>query len=156
MSGFFKKLRLGKKKPDNDTGSEGKAASEPKPKQDSWSDHEISHEIPEVLESTARMKTPVSSTLELPELSKFNDTLELSLDDMESSIPSDNEVSDDFIEEAMNFDFDSIGDVTAEIQAEIEEQKRVKKLYERRKLILEATDEFRQPNWDDDFLNKGK
>jgi len=156
MSGFFRKLILGKKQTDKILGSDKKPVPDAKPQEDSWTEHEISHEIPDVLESTTELKVPSISSSDVPDLANFNDTLELSLDSLEDSIPAASDQSDDFIENAMNFDFDSIGDVTAEIQREIAEEKRVKKLYERRKLILEATDEFRQPNWDDDFLNKDK
>ena len=137
MSGFFKKFI--RKKPTSELSSDSDAnrSHDNQGADDSWTEHEISHEI---TPSESKPKTKADTDSE-PDLTS------LGLNKLEiAAIPSAD------IENAIDFDIDPMDDITAQIQAEIAEEKRVKAKQEQRRLIIEATDQFRRPEWSEDVL----
>ena len=134
MSGFFDKFTRKKKslKDDSSTASPS----------ESWTDYEVSHDIgkPVQVEKVDSIKT--TEEKDVSESQNITSPLKATV---EVSIAAD-------IEEAINFEIDPMDEITAQIQSEIKEAKRVKLKQEERIKVMEATNQFRRPEWTDDVL----
>lgn len=168
MSGFFNKL-LGKNKGSDNT-SDADSLAENENSDGLWTEHEVSHDIeatgatPILAPEAASNENPSDQNPE--QLSTDQDTKQ---DQLKS--PSEHPLSPNVTEpdtvgagseiasipsedliKAADFVIDPLDDITAQIQAELAEEKRVKAKQEQRRRILEATDQFRRPDWKDDIL----
>lgn len=137
MSGLFKKLLRGKKKTPLDL--------DPDANDDLWTEHEVTDEIHEVDSSgskqAAEPPTASSSRFESPAGTGS---------DPESAVSG---ITTDAIQIASDFTEDPLDTVTLQIQAEIEAEKQKNSKLEKLRRLKEATDQFKRPDWADDFID---
>lgn len=164
MSGFFKKL-LGKKKgSDSSSDADSERIADNQSSDALWAEHEISHDIQPVESNAAltqgseqeqaELATDIAltssiTTSETITLNAIPNPEHLSKPDAEADIAP---IPSEDIAHAVDFVIDPMDDITAQIQSEIAEAKRVKAKQEQRRKVLEATDKFRRPSWSDDVL----